>query len=270
MSQPERDQRAYWAGLHFLANAEGVDPDDLMLHLQFAQTERPGTLLGVYEQLLWSAQSPGMMPAIISRSIPDAILGLKGVLCGFDPKAIQANYGTDWEKLLDAIVTEVGPRGKVRREAQSIWPRFCRTALSGAAFLSRFEDLAEFQNWVADFPGTPADLPRYLAEHVVGFGFAVAADFLKGMGYLQYAKPDVHLRDMFTAMGLCDARADDYQLYDAIVRVALNVGQSPYHVDKLFWLIGSGNFHVTKKKLPGRKKEFLDYARRKGLCRGME
>ena len=45
-----------------------------------------------------------------------------------------------------------------------------------------------------------------------------------------------------------------------------NVGQSPYHVDKLFWLIGSGNFHVTNKKLPGRKREFLDYAKRLGLC----
>ncbi len=266
MSQAERDKRAYWAALHFLANTRDVEPDDLMMHLQFAQTERPVTLPHVYEQLLWSAQSPGMMPAIISKSIPGAIPGLKSVLCGFDPKAILSRYGNDWERLLNAIIAGIHPRGKVRREKRSIWPRFCRTALSGAAFLSRFEDLTAFHKWVSEFPGAPADLPRHLAEHVVGFGFAVAADFLKGMGYVQYAKPDVHLRDMFTALGLCGARADDYQLYDAIVRVGVNVGQSPYHVDKLFWLIGSGNFHVTRKKLPGRKREFLDYAKRLGLC----
>jgi hypothetical protein len=47
--------------------------------------------------------------------------------------------------------------------------------------------------------------------------------------------------------------------------VARNAGVTPYNVDKLFWLKGSGNFsedpHIGNNgKIGSRKKEFIEVA----------
>jgi len=64
---------------------------------------------------------------------------------------------------------------------------------------------------------------------------------------------------------LSDDRSNDYQIFKAVIRVAKNVQLSPYNVDKLFWLIGSGNFYNDKQignkgKIGSHKKDFLTYA----------
>jgi hypothetical protein len=105
-----------------------------------------------------------------------------------------------------------------------------------------------------------------LSKEVDGLGFALSCDFLKEMGYVNFPKPDVHLRDIFTSLGLCKDKSDDYQLFKAVIRVAGHAGVSAYNADKAFWLIGSGNFyddcHIGKKGRAGsRKKEFIKYAR---------
>jgi hypothetical protein len=106
---------------------------------------------------------------------------------------------------------------------------------------------------------TRAALPMMLEQEVDGFGFALACDFLNELGYEGYAKPDVHLRDIFTELDLCPRNASDYQVFKAVVRIARHVGQSPYHVDKLFWLIGSGNFykHPDIGSIGSKVREFV-------------
>ncbi len=37
-----------------------------------------------------------------------------------------------------------------------------------------------------------------LGREINGFGFALSCDFLKELGYEDFPKPDVHLRDIFT------------------------------------------------------------------------
>ena len=79
-----------------------------------------------------------------------------------------------------------------------------------------------------------------LSHEIDGLGFALSCDLLKELGYANFPKPDVHLRDIFTALGLFEDAGDDYQLFKAIVRVAQHAGVTPYNADKAFWLIGSG------------------------------
>lgn len=107
-----------------------------------------------------------------------------------------------------------------------------------------------------------------LDQEIDGFGFALACDFLKELGYVNFAKPDVHIRDIFKALDLCPAKVNDYLLFKAIIRVAKNANFTPYNADKLFWLIGSGYFyddqHIGKKgRIGSRKFEFIQYAKRK-------
>ena len=105
-----------------------------------------------------------------------------------------------------------------------------------------------------------------LSREIEGFGFALSCDFLKEMGYVNFPKPDVHLRDIFTSLGLCKNKPNDYQLFKAVIRVAGHAGVSPYNADKVFWLIGSGYFysdlHVGNQGQVGsRKWEFIEYAK---------
>ena len=38
---------------------------------------------------------------------------------------------------------------------------------------------------------------------------------------------------------------------------------TPYNVDKLFWLTGSGNFYLDGVRIGRNRDEFIDYARRR-------
>ena len=77
---------------------------------------------------------------------------------------------------------------------------------------------------------------------------------------------DVHLKDILIGLRRCPEKADDYQVFKAVVRVAQHAGVTPYNVDKLLWLIGSGYFYKdqyigAKGRTGSHKKEFLAYVR---------
>jgi hypothetical protein len=135
------------------------------------------------------------------------------------------------------------------------------------------ESADDFFKWVDFFnqdDRARASLPMLLSHEIDGFGFALSCDFLKELGYVNFPKPDVHLRDIFTALELCQAGVDDYQLFKAIIRVAGNANVTPYATDKVFWLIGSGNFYedpvIGSNGLTGsHKQDFIEFARSKQI-----
>ena len=247
-TQAEHDKAAYALGHEYLLSleAEGVTQELLSRYLHGPdETVSREPLSHAYKQLLISAQSAERMQNVIGKAIGD-MENLREVLCDFDVSRILEAYGEDWARLLDDIEREVKPRAPIRKEKRSLWPKFCKTALSGAKFLSQFSCKDDFYDWLDSFDSDdrarPA-LPLLLAHEVWGFGFALSCDFLKNIGYHNFAKPDVHIRNIFVALKLCpECPKDDYLLLKAVVRVACNAETSPYNVDKIFWLIGSGNF----------------------------
>ena len=87
--------------------------------------------------------------------------------------------------------------------------------------------------------------------------------FLKELGYLDYAKPDIHIIELFKASYLVKPKASNYEVFKAVIRVSENVGTTPYDVDKLFWLIGSGYFYDHKEigkegRVGSLKKRFVN------------
>ena len=82
-----------------------------------------------------------------------------------------------------------------------------------------------------------------LSYEIDGFGFSLACDFLKEVGYLNFAKPDVHIKAILRGLELTSKNSNDYQTYRVLLRVADEAGLTPYHVDKLLWLVGSGFFY---------------------------
>jgi hypothetical protein len=270
MNQQERDRSTYTLAKDFLLQVgagKGVTPELIEKYLYLSRP-RPDTLTGLYEHLLESAQSANMKAGVIGGSI-GGVGNLGRVLCDFEPTEVLEKYRSGWEGVLDDIVTQLEPRGSVPRTPRSIWPRYCRTVLSGARFLSRFSSADDFYGWVdlfdEDDRARPA-LPLLMAQEIEGFGFALACDFLNGLGYENFSKPDVHVKDIFGALGLCPQRAGDYEVFKAVARVARNAGVTPYNADKLFWLVGSGYFYDdpqigNKGRIGAHKKDFIDAAR---------
>ncbi len=221
----------------------------------------PSNLSGIYFRLLQSAQNANMKSGVIGGSI-NGIENLKVVLCGFHPKDVLKKYGEDDAKVFADIKRYVKPRGKVN--PNGLWPQYCRTIISGAKFMAKFNSSTDFYKWVNFFDkddrARPA-LPLLVQNQIKGFRLALACDFLKELGYFKFAKPDVHLRNIFVSLSLCSKDANDFELLESIIRVAKNSGVDAYHADKVFWLIGSGNFYKDKKKTGRNAKKFIDYVR---------
>ena len=265
------DKQAYLRAKSYLPSLgiNGVTPNLIEKYLNpLTINPKPTTKQGIYQRFLESAQNANMKAGVIGKAI-GGVGKLSIVLDNFTPKSVLNKYGDDWEVVLNDIVEQLHPRGEIRRTPRSIWPHYCQTILSAANFVEQFASANDFFSWVDFFDRDDrarASLPMLLSREIEGFGFALSCDFLKEMGYVNFPKPDVHLRDIFLSLNLCQDKADDYQLFKAIIRLAGHANESAYNADKVFWLIGSGYFyddpHIgTKGRVGSRKQNFIEYAR---------
>lgn len=266
------DRSIYTLALDFLFNLKvpGLTREMIERYFSpFTQYEQPSDLAGIYQRLLESAQNANMKPNVIGGAI-NGIDRLGIVLEDFDAKTVLKKYGESYEPLLHDIVDRLQPRGEIRKEKRAIWPQYCRTILSAAQFIVQFSSADDFYRYVDVYEQdnrSRASLPLYISYEIHGIGFALACDFLKELGYVNFPKPDVHLRGIFEELGLCDRNADDYTLFKSIIRVAENAGETPYKVDKIFWLIGSGNFYNNQGigdngRIGSRKSTFIEFVRK--------
>lgn len=115
--QAQRDRTAYVLAQEYLLSFAIVTREMIDRHLFVSESQRPYALADVYRQLLDTAHNAGMMPGVIGATI-GKIESLEVVLCDFQPAAIVEKYGRDWEAVLNAIVSEVNPRGKIRARAE--------------------------------------------------------------------------------------------------------------------------------------------------------
>jgi hypothetical protein len=265
------DKRAYQLAKEYLPSRgiTGVTAALIEKYLNpLSLNPKPTSKETIYKRILESAQNANMKAGVIGRSI-GGVERLSAVLADFNAKAVLDKYADDSEAVLDDIVAQLKPNGVVRRTSRSIWPHYCQTIISAANFIEQFSSAADFFSWVDFFDKDDrarASLPMLLSREIEGFGFALSCDFLKEMDYVNFPKPDVHLRDIFTALSLCPEKTDDYQLFKAVIRVANHSGVSAYNADKVFWLIGSGYFYAdphlgNEGRVGSRKKEFIEYAK---------
>ena len=242
----DRDRKAYALARGYLLvgfTSLGVTDEVLQHYINPRPLGREGRTMGeVFHRLLLSARNRNMMAAVIPDTFVDS---LGPLLDDFTPAEVAQRF-VSADHLLDTIIKELKPAGKVRRLRGGLWPLFTRATLSGARFLAQFASGPEFIEWVQTFDDDPRKrvaLPMLLSEEIDGFGFALACDFLKELGFLNFAKPDVHVKAIVTGLGLSAASANDYAVFNAVARIAASCNTTPYDVDKLFWLVGSGRLY---------------------------
>jgi hypothetical protein len=215
----------------------------------------------LFRRLLSSAQNANMKASVIGGSI-GGIQNLGRALFRFNPTKVKRNFADDPDGLLDHIITTVNPSGQIRITNRSIWPKYCKTILSAATFFGQFKSGEDFYDWANHFYGdqkSMAALPMVLAAEIYGIGYPLACDFLKELGFVSYGKPDVHVMQIFSGIGLCPEKTSPYQVQKVIAQIAQASGVSAYDVDKVFWLIGSGKFynHPNIGNIGRKKAKFI-------------
>ena len=205
--------------------------------------------------LLVSLQNAQMMPNVIRFEDNNRKEQFEKILCTYDARQILQNYTADslFEKFCDNFIVNN------KESKRNLWRRYSKSVISAAIFISKFNDEDDFRNFIARFDYndlSSAALPLILEKEVYGLGFPLACDFLKELGYTQYSKPDVHIKEIFHSFGFCEN--NDYDAYKAVIEMARICGETPYKVDKTFWLIASGDFYLHDKKICSHKNSFIN------------
>lgn len=205
-------------------------------------------------RLIESLSNRNMMPSVINFRSKENLM--KQILYDYYPKKIINNYSNSDELFMKFRITfEI----KNVDSKRNLWKQFSDGIISGSRFLSSFNDEGDFDNFVKTFSFnkfTKAALPMLLSNEIDGFGFALACDFLKELGYRDYPKPDVHLIKIFYELSLCET-SNPYDVYKSIIEMSEIVGDDAYTVDKTFWLISSGRFYLNDIDVGRNRDNFI-------------
>lgn len=245
----------YTKAQEYLLSFDAVSKDMLEAHINEWKRRKPHTINDLFRAFLEHAQNRQGMP----NSIGD-IQHLSTILFGFDHVKVNQDYD-GWEQIFDAII-ESGykPPGRMlKSNNKSHWVIYCKAIASIAEFLAAYKSLEEFQGFVNGFltnEQSKLALPLLLSEEIFGFGFALACDFLKENVSPEFIKPDTHLNDIARGLGITKSN-NNYRIFKDVEAYCSRIGVTPYSVDKVFWLVGSGNFYLSGIKVNTSKHEFI-------------
>jgi len=248
--------RIYGEARKYLLTFNNVNEPLLDKYLDKWKQNVPKSIEDLLEGMLNSVKNRRNMSNTIGN-----VENLRQCLCGFKPDQIIAEFNNDWKQVFTKIKTEYKPKDNLDIDnKRGYWVIFCKAVISASNFLVKFSDLKDFTKFVESFyldAYTREALPLLLAREIHGMGFALACDFLKENGYPKFVKPDVHIKKIFNGIGLSDSN-DDYEVFKDVIRFSETINEIPYRVDKMFWLVGSGNFYDDRIKIPTRRDKFIE------------
>ncbi|MGI6395024.1 MAG: hypothetical protein ACOX2F_09935 [bacterium] len=262
------------AAYNYLKEKTNNNEEIIKKHLKVP--EKPNEMKDVFKRMIISSANRQMGKNVIlgrTEKDGDEIGILKDVLFDFDHKKVLEHYRFKEKSLLSDAIKELIKAGKIKEETKvrvndnSLWPKFCNSILSSAKFLSKFKDIDDLIDWMNFFnkdSRSRVALPMIISKEIEGFGFALACDFLKEIGYEGFGKPDVHIKEIFYGLKLSDSK-EDYFVFNDLVEFANLAGKSPYYVDKLFWLCCTGNFHYDNIKVETNRKDFIEFLKKENL-----
>ncbi|MBX7152901.1 hypothetical protein K1X84_14825 [bacterium] len=241
----------------YLLSFDGVTENILDSQIVFDESQIPKTKSDLFFKMISHACNRQGMP----NSIGD-IKAISQFLYNFDSDATAENYNS-WDDLFERIKGHYKPPGRmVKSNPHSHWVIFCKSIISIATFLKRFITIDDFDSFVSSFIShSVADvrlgLPLILEKEIFGYKFALACDFLKENVSPEFVKPDTHIKDIFIGLGISNPDASDFQIFRDVIAYSEEIKTKPYTVDKMFWLVGSGDFYKHKVIIRSNKKEFI-------------
>ncbi len=244
----ERIYEKAWDMLVDFAKEQGINKSELEHYFQ------PQNGLSFMERAAESLQNSGHM--INSIRFKENRKIIKEVLYSFDENKIIENY-QDWEALYQKF-RDHGIQDKTKTENGGNWRKYSRGLFNIAEFFadnkSELEKTCQKGNM-----DSALSLLKKLKKSVYGMGIPLACDFLKECGCTVLVKPDIHIIKIYNEIfgAQIPNEPSDKQAQQVIVdmaEMANQIGVTPYKLDKIFWLICTGEFYLHPKKY-GR--EFL-------------
>ncbi len=229
-----------------------IKPEKVQLEKYFLEKKRNyQSLTDIYERFIGSAQNYQAMPNII---------GFYKRKEEFSSMLFDFDYVKIAELSEDELYRNFRDKFHVmsKETKRNSWLKWSRAVIDSAKFIGRFRDADDFDKFVKRFDYNATSrmaLPLLIQTKIRGIGFALACDALKELGYTDYSKPDVHLIEVFHGVGICEG--NPVSVYEAIGRMADDCNETPYKVDKVFWLICSGNYYHDGIKENSHKQELI-------------
>ena len=226
----------------------------------------------ILDELASTLQTGQSLPNVIKYL--DRKNQLRAIFRNYNPASLsQVDEDTLYQECLDAFGTQINT-------AKQSWMKYIDGMIDGAAILSRFPDVPSFINAINSFPaahGMSFEVYQQIMPtaaraskgadgwKIYGMGNAIACNFLKEIGFVNYIKPDTHIKDVFDAFEI--TYADDNDCLRIGRQLAAQNGVTPYAFDRVIWLCCSGHYyrHFTQKLGGGwhsLKPPYLEFLRR--------
>ncbi len=220
----------------------GINEDSLQAYL-VGDRNKPKELRDVFIALIRTAQNYQRMPNVIQFDKREQSIGR--ILKGFDYK-----YACTLEplELYSSFRREFGTI------SEHSWQLWSRAVVDSARFVRSFTSINDFNAFVTGSSNLKS-VPITISNKIRGVGFALACNALKDMGFLDYVKPDIHLIEICVELGISDK--DPLNVFDAMIKIASDNGITPYKLDKVLWLVCSGNFYEDQIRIKGKKSELI-------------
>lgn len=263
MLTPEENRLIYKSAYQYLISIlpESINEGSLNKYFE-CESRNFKSLEEVFERFIVSAQNYQAMPNIINFETRKK--RIKKILFDYNLRKIASlkieNLYQTFRK--EFKVTSVDSK-------MNSWYKWSKSVIDTAKFICGFKDIEDFKTFVRLFdynPTTRIALPLLISTKISGIGFALACDALKELGFIDYPKPDVHLINVFSSIDTdC---TDSVSVFETITRMAIDCQNedstvTPYKIDKVFWLICSGNYYLDKLKITRHRDDFISYLQQK-------
>ncbi len=139
---------------------------------------------------------------------------------------------------------------------KSQWQLYTKSIISTANFINSFRSLEEFNKFIFQYKNNKLELIQLLQSKIFGMNFTIACIILQELGYEEYAKINVHVKDIFTYFNLCDDF--DYHVFNVLNEMSKVVKDSPYRISQLFLLVCSGNFYHDNIQVKRGKEQLIE------------
>ncbi len=207
------------------------------------------TLNHIFLRLITSCQNYYNMPNIIKfKQLKDKFAQ---VLEDFDYNKILQRYASS-EHLYKTLAQHFD--FPLSDDPHHTWREFSRSVMSSAKFMAKFESVADFRNLFESiatrFP-TSQILPQLIRSEIYGLGETLSHDFIKELGYAEYAKPDITSKQLIHQIfENRDDKLEDPNITQKLCKIAYSANTTVYTVEKVLYLIATGKYTAPNKDAP--------------------
>jgi hypothetical protein len=130
------------------------------------------------------------------------------------------------------------------------WLKVLNCINGGVIYFNKFGfDINRFFTHIRNCLRTYEGMMSLLSEYrrIKEIGPALAPNFFSDLGFKEFCKPDIHVCTIIN--GLYDHNMKENEVFNIMLKLAMESKVPPRQLDKVFFLAGSGNYYLTGHQL---------------------